>query len=153
MTPESLTFREAEPEDLEVIIALLTDDALGRGREEVSGGLTFYRAAFDHIQRDPNNLLLVACLGSRVVGTLQLTFTPSLSYQGGWRATIESVRTEAALRGQGIGAALVGHAIERARARKCVLMQLSSHASRVDARRFYERLGFEATHVGMKRLL
>ena len=152
MTLDALTFREAEPEDLEAIVSMLSDDALGRGREDASD-LSSYRAAFDDIYSDPNNVLLVACLGARVVGTLQLTFTPSLSYQGGWRATIESVRTEAALRGQGIGAALVNHAIERARARSCVLMQLSSHASRVDARRFYERLGFEASHIGMKRFL
>ena len=151
MTPTELEFREATRADLDAIVGMLADDALGGAREHLSGPLPdSYARAFAAIEADPNNQVLVACLGSRVVGTLQLTFTPSLSYRGGWRATIESVRTEAALRGQGIGAALVRAAIERARSRGCVLVQLSSHASRVDARRFYERLGFEASHVGMK---
>jgi GNAT superfamily N-acetyltransferase len=145
------TFREAEASDLPAIVALLADDALGSTREDAADPLgASYVAAFEAIRRDPNNALLVACLDGRVVGTLQLTFTPSLSYHGGWRATIESVRTEAALRGRGIGAALVQHAIARARDYGCVLVQLSSHASRTDARRFYERLGFHATHIGMK---
>jgi GNAT superfamily N-acetyltransferase len=95
-------------------------------------------------------LILVACEGDEVVGTLQLTFTPSLSYQGGWRATVESVRTEAALRGRGIGTALMHHAIELARQKGCVLMQLTTNQARTDAHRFYERLGFKTEHLGMK---
>jgi GNAT superfamily N-acetyltransferase len=100
-----------------------------------------------------NNIVLVACLGDAVVGTLQLTFTPSLSYRGGWRATVESVRADSAMRGQGIGTALMQHAIAMARAKGCALMQLTTHKSRTDAHRFYERLGFSAQHVGMKILL
>ena len=150
----AVTFREAEEADLSAIVAMLADDALGSTREDAAGTPgESYRAAFEAIRSDPNNRILVACLDGRVVATLQLTFTPSLSYRGGWRATIESVRTESALRGRGIGGALVRHAIERAREHGCVLVQLSSHASRTDARRFYERLGFHATHVGMKLTL
>jgi ribosomal protein S18 acetylase RimI-like enzyme len=148
------SFREAGEADLPAIVAMLADDALGSAREDADDPLgRRYRAAFDAIRSDPNNRILVACFDDRVVATLQLTFTPSLSYRGGWRATIESVRTDSALRGRGIGGALVRHAVEQARARGCVLVQLSSHASRTDARRFYERLGFHATHVGMKLTL
>ena len=107
-------------------------------------------AAFRAIELDPNNDLLVGEVDGRVVATLQLTFTPSLSYQGSWRATIESVRTDSALRGRGIGAALMTAALERARARGCSLVQLSTNKARGDAKRFYERLGFVATHEGMK---
>ena len=146
-----MIFREAVRDDLPAIIGMLADDALGSAREDPGGSsLAAYEAAFDTISADANNQLLVAVLDDRVVGTLQLTFTPSLSYRGAWRATIESVRTEAALRGHGIGTALVRDAIERARHRDCALLQLSTHRSRVDAQRFYERLGFEPSHVGMK---
>jgi ribosomal protein S18 acetylase RimI-like enzyme len=146
-----LSFRVAERRDLRAIVALLADDALGSRRERLADPLPqSYHAAFDEIAKDPNNELLVACRGEEVVGTLQLTYTPSLSYQGSWRATIESVRTASALRGQGIGAALMRWAVARARARGARLVQLSTHASRKDAQRFYERLGFTASHVGMK---
>jgi ribosomal protein S18 acetylase RimI-like enzyme len=149
-SPE-LSFRSATAADLPIIVRMLADDDLGGTRESVSDPLpASYYEALESIRLDPNNDVLVACLGDQVVGTLQLTFTPSLSYRGGWRATIESVRTEAALRGQGIGAALVQYAIERARERGCVLIQLSSHASRTAAQRFYERLGFARSHIGMK---
>jgi ribosomal protein S18 acetylase RimI-like enzyme len=154
LTVSELTFRAAVPADLETIVAMLADDPLGGAREQRIGPLPdAYRAAFAAIQADPNNDVLLACHGNEIVGTLQLTFTPSLSYMGGWRATIESVRTVSTMRGSGIGSALVRHAIERARARDCVLVQLSSHASRKDAQRFYERLGFAPSHVGMKLLL
>ena len=128
---------------------MLADDHLGSGREDATD-LAAYEAAFATIDADANNELLVACIGDDVVGTLQLTFTPSLSYRGSWRCTVESVRTVGALRGQGIGTALMQHAIGRARARGCALVQLSTHQTRPDAKRFYERLGFQPTHVGMK---
>ncbi|HRW11408.1 MAG TPA: GNAT family N-acetyltransferase, partial [Caldilineaceae bacterium] len=109
-----------------------------------------YYAAFEALDRDPNNELILACLGDRVIGMLQLTYIPSLSYQGGWRALIESVRVDAAYRSQGIGRQLMVWTLDRAKARGCHLAQLSTHKSRVDAHRFYERLGFEKSHVGMK---
>lgn len=146
-----LTLRVAGRADLPAIVAMLADDFLGAQRESGGGVVdASYVAAFEAIERDPNNELLVAELDGTVVATLQLTYTPSLSYQGSWRATIESVRTASALRGRGIGAALMEFAIERARARGCGLVQLSTNKQRHDARRFYERLGFAATHEGMK---
>lgn len=146
-----LTLRRATREDLEAIVRMLADDGLGSTRERLGNPLpASYHAAFTAIDADPNNEILVACIGTDVVGSLQLTFTPSLSYQGGWRATIESVRTVSNRRGSGIGTELVRYAIERARDRHCVMVQLSSHASRTNAQRFYQRLGFTASHVGMK---
>lgn len=146
--------RLAQRDDLPAIVHMLADDALGSTRESVLRPLPrSYYAAFDAITSDSNNHVLVATLDDAVVGTLQLTFTPSLSYQGGWRATVESVRADAALRGQGIGTALMQRAIEMARERGCVLMQLSTHKTRTDAHRFYDRLGFTAGHIGMKLML
>ncbi len=150
----ALTFRTAQQDDLQVLVAMLADDALGSTRERLTDPLpASYAAAFRAIEADPNNEILVGCLGGRIVAALQITYTPSLSHQGSWRATLESVRTAAALRGQGIGAKLVAEAVERARARNCGIVQLSTNKSRTDARRFYERLGFHATHEGMKLTL
>jgi GNAT superfamily N-acetyltransferase len=149
-----LTIREATVADLPAIVRMLADDHLGSAREAVTEPLPeSYQQAFAAIAHDPNNIVLVAVLDDVVVGTLQLTFTPSLSYRGGTRATVESVRTDAPLRGQGIGRALMEEAIARARARGCVLMQLSTHQTRTDAHRFYERLGFQGQHLGMKLML
>lgn len=150
----ALSFRAALRADVPAIVHMLADDHLGRTREQVSDPLPdSYYAAFDALANDPNNELIVATDDARVVATLQITFTPSLSHQGSWRATLESVRTASELRGQGIGAALVAYAIERAQLRGCRMVQLSTDKSRADARRFYERLGFHATHEGMKLLL
>jgi GNAT superfamily N-acetyltransferase len=151
---DELIIRTARKEDLPAIIRMLADDALGSTRELVTKPLlSSYYAAFDAIAVDPHNHLIVAEFAHAVVGTLQLTFTPSLSYQGRPRATVESVRADATLRGQGIGTALMQYAIDLAREHGCVLMQLSTHKTRVDAHRFYERLGFTAGHVGMKLML
>ena len=151
MRADGVTIRAARREDLPAIVAMLVDDALGTTRERLTDPLpdSYYRA-FDEIEHDANNTILVAVLQDVVVGTLQLTFTPSLSYQGGCRATVESVRTASALRGSGIGTALMRHAIALAQRKGCVLMQLSTHQSRTDAHRFYERLGFKGEHLGMK---
>ncbi|HEX6307409.1 MAG TPA: GNAT family N-acetyltransferase [Longimicrobiales bacterium] len=151
---DGLTIRTAERHDLAQLIALLADDFLGREREIVSDPpAAAYAAAFEAIAADPNNEIVVACTGDRVVASLQLTFTPSLSHQGSWRATIESVRTATELRGRGIGAALMQDAIERAHRRGCRLVQLTTNKARPEAKRFYERLGFTATHEGMKLAL
>lgn len=147
----NLRIRLATIDDLSAIVHMLADDLLGRQREDSDNPMApSYVAAFMAIEADPNNEILVACEGERVVGALQITYTPSLSYRGSWRATLESVRTAGDLRGRGIGTTLVQHAIERARARGCGSVQLSTHKMRTDARRFYERLGFAASHEGMK---
>lgn len=147
----STHYRLATRIDVPVIVQMLADDALGAKRERVTSPLPqAYDDAFTAIQRDPNIELLVAESAGRVVGTVQITYTPGLSRQGMWRATIEAVRVAAGERGKGIGAAMIQEAIARARHRGCGLVQLTSDRSREDAKRFYERLGFTHSHVGMK---
>ncbi len=152
MTANSkLSFRKAGRDDLPEIVRLLADDPLGAKRERYELPLPAgYLAAFDAIESDPNNELVVACLDERVVGVLQLTFIPYLTYQGTWRALIEGVRVDSGTRSAGIGKALFQWAIGRARERGCRLVQLTTDKSRADARRFYEALGFVASHEGMK---
>jgi GNAT superfamily N-acetyltransferase len=150
----SVIFRVAHRQDLDAILALLADDAVARARTGYSEAATpASRAAFDEIERDPNNELLVGELDGELVATLQLTIIPGLSRGGMRRAQVEAVRVRAALRGRGIGERLMGFAIARARERGCGLMQLTTDVRRPDAHRFYVRLGFEASHTGMKRAL
>lgn len=150
-TSASLSFRLATRTDVPALVALLADDALGAQRERFSDPLPpVYYDAFATIDADPNNTLLVAESADQILGMLQITFIPYLTYQGGWRALIEGVRVAAAARGQGIGKALLTEAIDRARARGCHLVQLTTNKTRTDALAFYERLGFHATHEGMK---
>ncbi len=147
----SLQFRSAAVDDLEAIVEMLADDFLGAQRERLEDPLPeSYLKAFREIDADPNNELIVAELDGRIVGALQLTFTPSLSYQGGKRCTVESVRVDAAHRGKGIGREVMLWAIERAREAGCISMQLTTHSERSDAHRFYQRLGFSGSHLGMK---
>lgn len=154
MPPDGLTLRAARYDDLAAIVRLLADDTLGRGRERVEDPLpAVYEAAFEAIAADPHQELVVACLDGAVVGVLQLTVTPHIVSQGAWRATVEGVRVASAHRSHGIGAALLEWVFVRARARGCALVQLTSDVRRSDARRFYERLGFVASHVGLKRPL
>ena len=149
---KEVLFREAVREDLEALVALLADDVLGQAREAPGPPLhPGYLTAFEAIEGDPNHVLLVAERKGEVVGTLQLSFLPGLSHKGGWRGQIESVRIEASLRGSGIGRAFVDHAIGLCRDRGCNLVQLTTDKQRADARRFYEGLGFVASHEGMKR--
>ena len=144
-------FRRARAEDVPAIVHLLADDPLGRIRERDETPLPpSYLEAFAAIDRDPNNELVVACRDAAVVGVLQLTFMPSITYQGGWRAQIEGVRVDARERSHGLGRALFQWAIARARERGCHLVQLTTDKTRPDARRFYEGLGFVASHEGMK---
>jgi ribosomal protein S18 acetylase RimI-like enzyme len=146
--------RRATAQDLPAIVRLLADDPLGAKRERYEEPLPeSYRAAFAAIDRDPNQELCVACLDASVVGVLQLTFIPYLTYQGGWRALIEGVRIAPGLRSRGLGRILFEWAIERARARGCHMVQLTSDKSRPDAIRFYQGLGFVASHEGMKLFL
>ncbi len=148
------TFRPAQRADLPAVVALLADDPLGAKRERFDDPLPqSYRDAFAAIEADPHNELWVAELNGQVAGVLQLTLIPYLTYQGGWRALIEGVRVAAVHRGKGLGKALFEWAISRARERGCHLVQLTTDKARPDARRFYERLGFVASHEGMKLLL
>jgi len=151
----SLACRPARREDVAAIVALLADDGLGAGREQVSDPpLPAYLAAFDEIAANPRALLAVAEDGSgAVVGTLQLTFIAGLSNQGAELALVSAVRVSSALRGQGLGETMMDWAMDEARRRGCRHMELFTHQSRVDAQRFYERLGFARSHAGMRRAL
>jgi len=147
-------FRVASSDDLPAIVRLLADDFLGQQREDLSEPLNEnYLKAFREIEADPNNELIVAELDGKVIGTLQLVITPSLSYRGSKRSIVESVRVDSSLRGQGIGREMMLWAIERAKQRGCVSMHLTSHNDRTDAHRFYESLGFSKSHTGMKKAL
>ena len=146
-----VVFRAAAAADVPAIVALLADDVLGAARE--APGDPAYDDAFAAAAADPNQLIGVADVGGRVVGCLQVTFIPGLSHRGAWRGQIESVRIGADQRGSGLGRRMIGWAIDQCRARGCTMVQLTSNASRVDARRFYEGLGFEASHVGFKLTL
>ncbi|MEP7212561.1 MAG: GNAT family N-acetyltransferase [Acidobacteriota bacterium] len=147
----NLKFRQAAREDLPEIVRMLADDFLGQQREQFEDPLPeSYRKAFNEIDADPNNELIVVELDGSIVGTLQLTFTPSISFQGGKRCTVESVRVDEALRGKGIGRAMMLWAIERAKEKGCISIQLTTNADCTDAHRFYKYLGFSASHVGMK---
>jgi GNAT superfamily N-acetyltransferase len=139
-------FRRAVRADLPDIVRMLADDMLGAKREEYASPLPeSYYAAFEAIVRDPNNEL-----DERVVAVLQLTCIPNLSRRGSWRALIEGVRVDSSVRSGGVGRRLVEWAIARAREKGCRLVQLTSDKRRRDAIRFYESLGFVASHEGMK---
>ena len=145
------TFRLAMRSDVPDIVRMLADDALGAKRESYESPLPeSYYTAFEAINGDPNNELMVACLAGRVVGVLQLTFIPYLTYRGSWRALLEGVRVDNSARSRGLGRKLIGWAIERAGQRGCHLIQLTSDKTRADAIRFYEGLGFVASHEGLK---
>ncbi|MGM4992102.1 GNAT family N-acetyltransferase [Tardiphaga sp. 841_E9_N1_2] len=146
-----IVLRPAQREDVAAIAAMLADDALGRGRERIEDPLPqSYYEAFDKVTHDPNIRLMVAEGGDgSVVGCLQLCILPGLSSQGASRALIEDVRVSTTLRSQGIGEQLVRWAIGEAQARGCKLVELLTHQTRVDAQRFYKRLCFADSHVGM----
>jgi len=151
VTEAALSFRRARAEDLPDIVRMLADDVLGAKRERFAEPLPeAYARAFRAIDADANNELVVAMREERIVGVLQLTFIPYLTYQGGWRALVEGVRVDGRVRSQGVGNALLEWAIARARERGSVMIQLTTDKSRPDAKRFYEGLGFVASHEGMK---
>ncbi|MHA7866668.1 MAG: GNAT family N-acetyltransferase [Salipiger thiooxidans] len=149
-----VTIRRATKADVAAIVAMLADDPLGATREQPGPPLPeAYLDAFRRIDADPNQLLAVAERDGAVIGTLQITFLAGLSRLGATRGQIEAVRVAAQARGMGLGGTLIDWAVEQCRERGCVLVQLTSDASRKDAHRFYERLGFTASHVGFKRPL
>lgn len=152
--PENLNFRRATVADLPQIVEMLADDFLGKQRERFESPLPeSYLRAFEEIDSDENNELIVVEQNGEIIGTLQLTFIPSISFQGGKRAQIESVRVASNVRGQGIGKKMFEWAIQRAREENCRMIQLSTNNDRAEAQRFYENLGFKASHIGMKLYL
>ncbi|MBA2807492.1 GNAT family N-acetyltransferase [Streptomyces sp. KM273126] len=144
-----LEIRPAVTDDVPDIVAMLADDPLGAQRESPND-LTPYLTALERISGDPNQHLVVAVREGRVVGTLQLTIIPGLSRKGATRSVIEGVRIHTDERGSGLGTRLIQWAIDTSQRQDCQLVQLTSDATRTDAHRFYERLGFEASHVGFK---
>jgi GNAT superfamily N-acetyltransferase len=148
----SITLRRATREDLPAIVGLLVDDPLGRTREAPgrAGELEPYEAAFATINADPSQLLVVATDGSEVAATMQLSFIPGLARRGAPRAQAEAVRVAASHQNRGLGAAMFRWAIDEARCRGCTVVQLTTDKTRADAHRFYERLGFTASHEGYK---
>jgi len=148
------TFRSAREEDLPRILELIVDDPLGAKREQKEPApAAVYRDAFRELARFPGNEVIVAVLDGEIVGVMQLTVIPGLARKGAKRAQIEAVRVDARHRGQGLGEAMIEHAIARARAEGCRLVQLTSDKTRADAHRFYLRLGFTDSHVGFKLAL
>lgn len=149
---DDVMVRVAQRRDVPEIVALLLDDTLGRGREQVED-LEPYLEAWDEIALDPATEILVLDLDGRVVGTATLTYTRHLARQGLRRCTVEAVRVAGELRSQGLGTLLMEACLDMARARGCGLVQLTSDKSRADAHRFYLGLGFQASHEGFKLYL
>ena len=152
--PPTVQFRAATSDDLDAIVAMLADDPLGSQREQYVNPLpASYQRAFEAIESDANNVLIVACRDDEVVGVLQITLIPYLTYQGGWRALIEGVRIHRDYRSIGLGRQMMTWAIDYAQSKGCHMVQLTTDKSRSQAKAFYETLGFTASHEGMKRYL
>ena len=146
-----LNFRKATKYDIPNLVALLADDDLGATREDTSMPVNQrYIDSFNSIDKDPNNELTVVESNSELVGMLQLTFIPYLTHTGSWRCLIEGVRISSNYRGQGMGTRFINWSVERATEMNCSIVQLTSDKQRPDALRFYESLGFQATHEGFK---
>ncbi len=151
MSSDAVSFRHAAATDLPGIVAMLADDELGQQREDASLPLNSrYIEAFSAIGADHNQILAVVELNGELAGCLQLTLIPGLSRFGMWRGQIESVRVATDHRGKGIGRKMFEWAIDACRRRGCGLVQLTTDKTRADASRFYEGLGFTASHEGMK---
>jgi ribosomal protein S18 acetylase RimI-like enzyme len=146
-----ITLRRARRDDVAAVVAMLADDPLGRSRERIEDPLPpSYFSAFEAVDRDPNIQLVVVEDGDgKVIGCLQLCILPGLSSQGASRGLIEDVRVASHCRSQGIGEQMVRWAIAEARAKNCKLVELLTHNTRVDAQRFYVKLGFQQSHQGM----
>jgi len=151
MTAQEILFRSARRADLPSIVRMLADDDLGSQRERYESPLPeSYYSAFEQINNDPNHELIVAERNGEVIGTLHLMFLPSVSFQGGLRAQVESVRVDKRFQSQGIGSEMMKWSVERAKQRGAHVVQLTTHKTREEAHRFYERLGFKGMHLGMK---
>jgi ribosomal protein S18 acetylase RimI-like enzyme len=147
----NLIYREVNEGDVKELVNMLADDELGATREDQSIPLNQrYTDAYHSIANDPNNELTVVESDGNIVGMLQLTFIPYLTHTGSWRCLIEGVRISSSHRGKGLGSKFIAWAINRAKERKCSMVQLTSDKQRTDAIRFYESHGFKATHEGFK---
>lgn len=147
----ALKFRKASFADLETIVLLLADDQLGQKREQsLAVNPIAYKKAFDQIMADSNQYLMVIEKEGKVIGTCHLTLMPSLTFQGALRMNIEAVRIDSSLRGHGIGEWMFNKILELAKDEGCKIIQLTTNKERIDALRFYQKLGFAATHEGMK---
>ena len=151
MTGPEIRFRLSTRADLPSIVRMLADDDLGSQRERYEDPLpASYYVAFEQIESDPNHELIVAERDGEVMGTLHLMFLPSVSFQGGLRAQVESVRVDKRFQSQGIGSEMMRWTMSRAKQRGAHVIQLTTHKTRVHAHRFYERLGFKGSHLAMK---
>jgi GNAT superfamily N-acetyltransferase len=149
-----LIFRRATEADVAMIIGLLADDVLGSSREAIGAeSYPQYLNAFRAIEADPNQFLLVVDDGTRIVGTLQLTFIPGLASAGLKRGQIEAVRVASDRRGEKIGEAMFNWAFEKCRREQCGIVQLTTDKTRKEAHRFYDKLGFQPSHIGYKMKL
>jgi|SRR5579885_2051495 ribosomal protein S18 acetylase RimI-like enzyme len=149
--PAAVTFRRARRADLPAVLELLNDGKVGNVPERIEDPMPrAYDDAFAAIEADPNQLLLVGEAEGRIVTSLQLTFIPGIAHQGAWRAQVEAVRVARELRGRRIGEAMMRHVVALAKERGCDRVQLTTNKARDDAQRFYRRLGFVASHEGMK---
>jgi len=154
MLTSELIIREAVEEDIAAVVNLLTDDELGKHREnETNIEFNNYLSAFKRIKKDPNNFLYVACLNLEIVGTFQLTFIQNMTYKGGVRAQIEAVRIKNTYQNKQLGTKMINWIIDKSREEGATMLQLSSNKIRQEAIKFYEKMGFEASHVGMKLFL
>jgi ribosomal protein S18 acetylase RimI-like enzyme len=150
----NLSHRKANPHDLRAIITLLLEDELGQTREQLNATIEqSYIDAFHRIDNDPNQYLMIVCSENVIVGTCHLTIMPSLTFVGSTRMQIEAVRVSAKHRGQKIGEWMMHAAIDYAKSKDVSIIQLTTNIKRPRAKEFYERLGFEVTHVGMKYYL
>ena len=145
-----MPLREARREDVLAIMRLLVQDQISEQRDDADGDMTPYLAAFDAIAADPNNGLHVFEQDGAIVGCMQLTFLPGILLKGGWRAQVEGVRVDRNYRSRGIGEQMMAAAAAMGRAKGCIVLQLTTNKDRLDAHRFYRRLGFVASHEGMK---
>ncbi len=146
-----MLFREASREDLSAIIDMLIDDEIAQTREKVSNNPDHsYVDAFNAVEREPNHRLIVLEINGQIAGCMQLSYIPGLSRRGMWRGQIESVRIHRNFRGRGLGEKFFEWAIDECKKRGCGIVQLTTDKRRIDASRFYERLGFVASHEGMK---
>ncbi|CAD7032465.1 acetyltransferase [Pseudorhizobium endolithicum] len=151
---DSLLIRRAREEDLPALVALFAADEIGgHGDTTDTAAYDDYRRAFNAIEASANEQLFVAELGGEIAGTFQIMFNRTLTGRGGLSMIIEAVQTRGDLRGRGIGAKMIEHAISEAKRRGCRLVQLTSNMARSDAHRFYERLGFAKSHYGFKMKL
>ncbi|WP_229054307.1 GNAT family N-acetyltransferase [Aeromicrobium sp. Leaf350] len=153
MTGPAVSFRAAAPDDVPDVLRLMQQDGIGPTTPATTEPSARLLAAFDEISADPREDLLVGELGGVVVATAHVSWLRVLSADGGLYCQVENVRTDSAVRGRGLGTALMAHVEKLARSREAVRIQLTSNATRTDAHRFYERLGFTASHVGMKKYL